>query len=740
MVTNQSLYFSVYVILQIPLIASFPNGGNSNVYNGYPQGSNTRYYSHWNANGNANSYSFRNNNDTARPNSYQQQKQNSGSNWGPLAPTTESSHNYVNANTAMDSQDTQNTEIPIDQGGNRFTPQHHNVQSTERTQQRHICTISTESYDCQIQRVNLKHDDVYDFGFEHHNDQQNITFSDSVLQYLPKSLIDAFPSMKLLNLNNLNIETIEEGAFDSASNLETLFLEGNRLQTFPNEMLRGAPKLRTLVLTDNDINNMPNIFKNNRFLSYLYVDRNKLSRLPKFDYDLPGLKEFNASHNDLEELAHHQFSKQPQIENIDLSHNRLNDLHLYLPMKGLEMIDVSYNQLISLNVPLTMKRLFAKNNSISTFTVTGLCNLKVLDIGNNKIQEQPKLSACNQLEFLDLSNNLQEFFEFSPSLVNLKYLNLAGNNLFEVLLPTKSNNEPALNTLILSKNKLSYLPSLSLFKSLNKVDLKDNYLIAIRNYDMPKSLTYLFVSNNEWRCDDVPKFSKLAKDTKHTYCNDDFEQINGICCKHYTKAFNDKLNEKIRDAHFHEQKGLEQLKQNCQHTTKQERNNDLQIILQAASRADKNKNDVLIKIEEARQNIASLQQNSEVENQNRAQISNFKRNMALAIEKKRKQYRVTKEGLIDDKEMLSRIVKFVDDRGAFTRDLLNRRVQETEETNQIIGQKEQEKEELLANIEQQTASLLEMKKQEKELKKKMETLQRKVNRNAPSIHGKSGAS
>lgn len=114
--------------------------------------------------------------------------------------------------------------------------------------------------------------------------------------------------------------------------------------------------------------------------------------------------------------------------------------------------------------------------------------------------------------------------------------------------------------------------------------------------------------------------------------------------------------------------------------------------------------------------------------------------MALAIEKKRKQYRVTKEGLIDDKEMLSRIVKFVDDRGAFTRDLLNRRVQETEETNQIIEQKEQEKEELLANIEQQTASLLEMKKQEKELKKKMETLQRKVNRNAPAIHGKSGAS
>ncbi|XP_062544053.1 uncharacterized protein LOC134211317 isoform X2 [Armigeres subalbatus] len=607
------------------------------------------------------------------------------------------------------------------------------------TQQRHICTISTESYDCQIQRVNLKHDDVYDFGLEHRNNQQNITFSDSVLQYLPKSLIVAFPNMKLLNLNHLNIETIEDGAFDSASNLETLFLEGNRLQTLSDGVLRGAPKLRTLVLTDNDINTMPNIFKNNRFLSHVYVNQNKLTKLPKFD-DLTGLKELHASRNDLEQIEYRQFSKQPQIEIIDLSYNRLNDLQLHLPMTGLDLIDVSYNQLINLNIPLTMKRLIAQNNSLSTFRVTGQCSLKVLDIHNNKIQEQPKLSACYQLEILDLSNNFQEFFEFSPSLMNLKYLNLAGNNLFEILLPTKSNNPPALNTLILSYNKLSYLPSLSPFKSLNKVDLNDNNLIAIRNYDMPKSLTFLFVSNNEWRCDDVPKFSKLAKDTKNAYCPNEFLKINGVCCKHYAKAFNDKLNEKIRDSYFHEQINLDKLKKNCAHTTKHERNDDLQIILQAASRADKNKNEVLVKMEEARKNIALLQQNSEVENQNRAQISNFKRNMALAIDKKRKHYRVTKEGLIDDKEMLSRIVKFVEERGAFTKDLLNRRVQETEETDQILAQKGREKEELLAIIAQQTASLQEMKKQERDLKKKMETLQKKVNRNAPAIHGKTGTS
>lgn len=725
--------FCICIISQIPLIASFPNGGYApNNYYNYrnTQGTGTN-------NGNAYSTVNSNNNEAAGAYSNQQHPQNSGKNGISLVPTTERSFNPNNdINPTTYPQDIQRSENPLEQGGN----EHYHMSPTERSQQRHICTISTEGYDCQIQSVNLKHGEVRDFGLESQTNKKNITFQDSVLQYLPKSLIDAFPNMMLLNLNNLKIETIEDNAFNSAANLETLYLEGNRLITFPHKVLQGAPQLQILVLSNNDINSIPYAFKNNRDLSYLYVNNNKLSKLPTFDH-LTKLIECNASWNNLEEVTNQQFSKQNQIERIDLSHNRLNNLNLQLQTNTLDIFDVSYNELIDVNIPLIMKRLFAQNNSLSKLTVTEECNLETLDIHNNKIEEQPNLSSCNMLQFLELSNNLMQYFEYTQSLRNLIYLNLEGNNLFDIMLPTKFKTPPALKTLILSHNKLSYLPSLSPFTSLLKVELNDNNLIAIRNYNMPPYLTHIFVANNEWKCDDVNKFpQKYVKDSKHTFCNQGFENKNGICCRQYALAFNDKLNEQIRESFFHEQINNDKLKKNCANNTKQERNSGLHLNLESIARVDKNKADVLTKIEAAKQSNELLTQNLHTEKHSETQISNFQQNMALEIEKKRKNYRVTKEGLIGDKEMLEKILKFVLERDIFYTDLLAGRKKETDDTAQILEQNKREKEELLVNIEQQTNSLAEMKKQEKDLKKQVEKLQKQVNRNAPAIHGKTGKS
>lgn len=759
--------FCACIILQIHSITSFANAENTNFYyNGYSQG-NTRPYNYGTNDENANSHSY-----NTRSKSNQPWGSNNGGYWNIPATSTESSAYQHNSDPSIDTKSAQQSGLDQQQATNSYQPPRQNngahwntqtsstehppnqynsgeqssqqttqanLENTNRSQQRHLCTISSENYDCQIQRVNLAHNDDYDFGLGQSNSQQSITFSDSTLQYLPKSLIDAFPNMRLLNLNDLKIERIQEGAFNSARNLETLYLEGNRLTTFPVGVLAGATKLQMLVLTNNEINSMPYAFKSNRLLRYIYVDHNKLRKLPTFEH-LVQLKQFNASQNNLEEINNQQFVKQNEIEEIDLSHNRLKNLDVRLSTNNLNYLDVSSNELTNLSIPLIMQRLFVQNNSLSSFTATGDCYLKILDIHNNKLKDQPMLSPCNSLESLDLSNNLLEFFEFSPSFINLRYLNLAGNKLFDIRLPTKSNSPLALIVLDLSHNKLSYLPPLAPFKSLNKVDLNDNNLIAIKNYEMPASLKFLLVSNNEWKCDDVPKLARFAKDTKNTYCNPGFDNLNGICCKHYVKAFNDKLNEKVRDAYDHEQSNLDNLKKNCAHSTKSDNKDDIQQILRTVSVVDKNKADVLRKIEDVKKNITLLQEQSETEKNNRAQISNFKRTLALEIDKQRKNYRVTKEGLIDDKEMLNRIVKFVNERGAFTKDLLNRRAQETEETNQILSQKEREKQELLATIAQQVDSIAQLKKQEKDFKKRIEVLQKQVNRNAPSIHGKTGRS
>nr|XP_029735791.1 uncharacterized protein LOC109411523 isoform X2 [Aedes albopictus] len=155
------------------------------------------------------------------------------------------------------------------------------------THQLHICSISTKNYDCQIQGVHIIEGVLH--RFRHEPQKQRITFENSVLRYLPKSLIDAFPKMELLNLNQLQVANIEENAFGNATKLKELFLANNRLKTFPVNVLYGAHNLKKLVLTSNHITNMAYSFESNILLNDLFVDNNKISQLPSFE-NIPNLK------------------------------------------------------------------------------------------------------------------------------------------------------------------------------------------------------------------------------------------------------------------------------------------------------------------------------------------------------------------------------------------------------------------------------------------------------------------
>lgn len=598
----------------------------------------------------------------------------------------------------------------------------------------HICTISTQHYDCQIQGVTIRDGESHEFRNE--PGKQVITFRDSVLRFLPKSLVDAFPNMKILNLNELKIASIDNNAFDNARTLEQLYLEGNRLETFPTKVLSGAIMLKTLTLSDNDIKSMPYVFKSNKLLEDFYVNGNKLNQLPTFE-NIPHLKTFNGSHNKLDRIDSMQFSKQTQIKEIDLSYNLLMNLVLKLPPTvTLEIVDISNNELTNLDIPLRIERLNIENNKLSTFDAGEECLLKFLNISKNQLEAQPILN-CHSLEVLDVSNNLLESFKYSQTLENLQNLNLGHNNLFEFSIPTKSKIPLALVSLDLSHNKLSYLSSLPSFPRLKNLKLNNNKLIAIQHNSLPNRVEHLFMSNNEWKCEDVPSWARLVRD-ENNICNEGFKTVEGICCKNYRKAFNDLLNDKVRDAYFHEQSNYDRLKHYCAYKKYSATNDDIEHIKTLASEADENMGKIYRDIANIKQSVVDSQKNLDDIKVNHNKFSNFKRNMANLIENKRSMYQVTKEGLVNDKDMLSRVIKFVQERNTFSDDLLNRRRSETINTSKILEQKNQEKAQLTSSITEIASNITSMKAQEKVLKKEVEKLQKEVNRNAPSIYGKSG--
>ncbi|XP_065080653.1 uncharacterized protein LOC135703294 isoform X2 [Ochlerotatus camptorhynchus] len=601
---------------------------------------------------------------------------------------------------------------------------YHGSQST-----RHICNVVTEHYDCQINNVHLKNGEFHDFGLEH-NPQQKLTFRDSTLEYLPKSLIDAFPRVTLLNLNSLIITSIQQNAFERAANLQTMYLENNRLTRINPSAFRGANNLQTLVLSKNEITSIDYSPPN---LKFLYLDQNQLDSLPAFTAYLQFL---NASHNNIASINDNHFRNQRHLKTLDLSFNRLKRLNLQQLVANLDLVNVSFNDLTDFIMPPHVTRLDARNNSLTEFVVGQQCTLVNLILARNKLDTTPELQTCLSMEYLDLSNNLLEVFGFRPWMANLQYLILAHNNLFEMHTNKIPPKPFSLKVLELSHNKLSYGPSLNVFKKLEWVGLNDNNLISLKSYvnrSHTHSLQYR-MSNNEWSCSEIKKFESSTVDKNKNLCAAEMRNENGICCRTYLKPYNDRLNQILREADFHERANQKK----CPKPVSTTSNQITDEVRNAIASANAENADKLREIENARILANKWQKALEEEKAKRNRLNSSKRNVANEIEKQRQFHRVTKEGLISNKEMLERIIKFVQEKDTFNRGLLSRRQQDTEDANRLLGEKQQEISELkdiISNLQRMHTAL---KKEEKAKKQEKDMLEKKVNKNAASIHGGSG--
>lgn len=178
----------------------------------------------------------------------------------------------------------------------------------------------------------------------------------------------------------------------------------------------------------------------------------------------------------------------PEIRHLDLSNNRVTNVHLTFGFYGnLESLDLSSNllhtlglanfgmqqNLITLNVSDNMIHTLARN------ALDGLTSLKELSLAGNNISEisEQAFKSTSELEVLDLSDN-------------------SITSLCDELLK----NLHKIRTLILNKNSLLEVPTsnLALAPSLERVDLSDNLILELNRDSLPSlpSLISLNLSNN----------------------------------------------------------------------------------------------------------------------------------------------------------------------------------------------------------------------------------------------------
>lgn len=214
------------------------------------------------------------------------------------------------------------------------------------------------------------------------------------------------------------------------------------------------------------INNLPNtncscfsfMIDKNPVLEFLFLDYNKISKLPEHIFDkLKNLKSLSLMNNIIKDLPTILFDKLCNLETLFLSHNEIEKLpdKIFVNLPNLKYLYLDNNKIKKIHPCIfdklsNLRELYLNCNkieSIDYIIFSKLSKLKVLNISFNKIERVHNdiFTGLNILEKLDISNN---------KLVEIP------NNLFDNL----SN----LSTLLLHGNKLNKLPH-GIFNKLHKL-------------------------------------------------------------------------------------------------------------------------------------------------------------------------------------------------------------------------------------------------------------------------------
>uniref|UniRef100_A0A182JC55 Uncharacterized protein n=1 Tax=Anopheles atroparvus TaxID=41427 RepID=A0A182JC55_ANOAO len=357
-----------------------------------------------------------------------------------------------------------------------------------------------------------------------------------------RSLLDALPMLRFLDLSYNKLEAIPFGALRGHGTLEQLYLNQNKIRMIERDAFMAMPGLRELRLQNNSLHDqLPMPFWNLPGLKGIDISYNNFRRMdPNLLVGVPSLRRLDISGNALSVIDSGAFSHTPMLETVNISFNELALVHpaTFRDLNHMFELDAGSNRLQEFipGLPIAVERINLHGNKISQLPPPGsqlwdLPNLRMLDISGNQLTRLPRavfkptpqlrvlalarnqlqsidegsLSGLNRLEILNLQDNrvlaLHERC-FGP-LENLRELNLQGNRI-EVLVdnlldsnalleqfdasrnsiveisPKAFRKSRSLQTLDLSANQLRELPeSLSGLTELREIDVSFNQITAL---------------------------------------------------------------------------------------------------------------------------------------------------------------------------------------------------------------------------------------------------------------------
>ena len=321
------------------------------------------------------------------------------------------------------------------------------------------------------------------------------------------------PKLKKLKVGGKNVLEITRNTFLRLASLQYLEIEGGNITNLKRNFLNRSPNLNNLDISDNKISNLDSrLFLNTLFLKHLNISKNRFSNMKNLlqQFDILNLTTLDLSLNFISEPVIATIaSKQPFLERINASYNKIQMLNTNFFSNSLKVIDFSFN--------------FISFVAIDTFL--GCTVLEKVFLTGNLLQMLPKINFFQStLVFIGKNtwncncNFYESISQNQPKSSNLKFLCHDTNDLscLQCSFPADLN-----NTLV---ENLSKTCNRSSNIDVNKVQIV--FIVLV-------SLFICFLLLLTWRKRDTLKvyFSKInTKDNtpSPTLCSNDIYKVSSL--------------------------------------------------------------------------------------------------------------------------------------------------------------------------------------------------------------------
>lgn len=357
-------------------------------------------------------------------------------------------------------------------------------------------------------------------------------------------------SLQVLRLEENQIESIAENTFISLNNLHSLTLSSNKLTKIDSNALVGLFGLNVLSLDGNLIEYIdPEALRNSSSIQDLHLNGNKLFDVPAALTEVPHLKTLDLGDNQITEVFNTSFASMQELVGLRLTENNLTNLSkgIFDKMAALRILNLSGNKIqriepgtLDSNKNLLAIRLDGNYLTEINGLFSKLPNLVWLNISENLLQWFDYALIPTGLQWLDIHSNqlteLGNYFEIESQL-HLTMFDASNNKLTDI---TGSAIPDSVEILNLSNNLISKVQSYTFFKkpNLTRVELTGNQIksltqnsLRISTIPAHKSLPEFSIAGNPFQCDCtmqwLQQYSKELKDRNKPQLMD----LDTVTCK-----------------------------------------------------------------------------------------------------------------------------------------------------------------------------------------------------------------